>query len=133
MSARRASGSDAGSATVLALALAVVVALAGAVAAEVALTVAARHQLAAVADAASLGAAAVVDNGPAAACAEARAVARRNGAVMTNCRAAGPFVTVRLQLRLGWPLGWLRPLALNSRAGPAETNTDHPGQATAAS
>lgn len=129
----RPAGRDGGSASILVLAFAAVVGLAGAAAMEIALTVAARHHLAAVADAASLAAAAVVDGGGSAACRQARAVAHRNGAALVNCRATGPVVTVRLSIRLGWPLAWLTPLALNSRAGPAETNTDHPGQPAAAS
>jgi len=118
---------------VLVLACLAALAAAAAVVVETGLSVAARHHLAAIADTASLAAASVVDGGPGGACEQARAVARRNGATLTNCRAAGPVVTVELSMRLHWPLGWLRPLRLNSRAGPAETNTDHSDQAAAAS
>jgi secretion/DNA translocation related TadE-like protein len=124
---------DRGSASVLVLAMAAVVGLAGGVAAELGLSVAARHHLAAVADAASLAAAAVVVDGAQGACATARSVARRNRVALANCRVTGPVVIVRLRARLGWPLGWLPALTLNSRAGPAETITDHSGQAAAAS
>ena len=117
----------------LVLACVAVLAAAAAVVVETGLSVAARHHLAAIADTASLAAASVVDGGPGGACEQARAVARRNGATLTNCRVAGPVVTVELSMRLHWPLGWLRPLRLNSRAGPAETNTDHSDQAAAAS
>jgi secretion/DNA translocation related TadE-like protein len=122
-----------GSASILVLACAGVVALAAAAVVEIGLSVAARHHLATVADASSLAAAAVVDAGPTTACHEATVVARRNGAAVMNCRVVGPVVTVQLSLRLSWPLAWLHPLTLNSRAGPAETNMDHPGQAAAAS
>lgn len=128
-----ASTRELGSASVLVLAGVAVLAAVAAVVVMTGLSVAARHHLAAVADASSLAAAAVVDAGPPVACREARSVARRNGAAVTNCRVTGAVVTVRLSMKLGWPLAWLRPLALNSRAGPAETNTDHPGQAAAAS
>jgi len=124
---------DSGSASVLMLACLAVLAAAAAVVIETGLSIAARHHLAAVADTASLAAAAAVDGGPGSACQQARAVGRRNGATVTNCRVDGPIVTVRLSMRLRWPLSWLRPLALNSRAGPAETNTDHSGQAAPAS
>jgi hypothetical protein len=60
-------------------------------------------------------------------------VAGRNGATLVGCRVIGPVVTLRVQARLRWSLAWLRPLALNSRAGPAETNMDHPGQVAAPS
>ena len=116
---------DAGSATVLVLACWAVLAGASAIVVEGGLSVAARHHLAAVADTASLAGAEVVDAGPGAACQEASSVARHNGATMTNCAVTGPVVTVRLRVSLGWPLAWLRPLTLNSRAGPAETNMDH--------
>lgn len=122
-----------GAASVLVLAGLAVLAIATAVVVEMGLSIAARHHLAAVADSSSLAAAAVVDAGPRAACVEAAKVARRNRATLTNCRVAGPVVTVRLSMRLGWPLAWLRPLALNSRAGPADTNMDQSGQAAAAS
>lgn len=128
-----ASERDGGSATILALACLAALAVATAVVVEIGLSVAARHHLAAVADTTSLAAAAMVDAGPGTACDEARTVARRNGVTVTGCHVTGPVVTVQVSLRLGWPLAWLRPLRLNSRAGPAETNTDHPGQAAAAS
>jgi secretion/DNA translocation related TadE-like protein len=124
---------DAGSATVLVLACWAVLAAATAIVIEAGLSVAARHHLAAVADTASLAAAAVVDAGPDIACAKATSVARHNGATVTNCEVAGPIVTVRLSVHLRWPLAWLRSLALNSRAGPAETNMDHLGQDARAS
>ena len=125
--------SDRGAASILVLACAAVLAAISAVVVLTGLSVAARHHLAAVADASSLAAAAVVDAGPHVACTEAKRVAARNGASVVGCRVTGPIVTLRLTMRLSWPLTWLRPPALNSRAGPAETNTDHPGQAAAAS
>lgn len=124
---------DAGSATVLVVACWAVLAGASAIVVEGGLSIAARHRLAAVADTASLAAAEVVDAGPDLACTKARSVARRNGATVVNCQVAGPIVTVRLSVHLGWPLGWLQPLTLNSRAGPAETNMDYLGQGEAAS
>ena len=124
---------DAGSATVLVLACWAIVAGAAAIVVGVGLSVAARHHLAATADTASLAAAATVDSGPDVACAAARSVARHNRTMLTGCRVSGAVVTVRLSMRLGWPLAWSRPLTLNSRAGPAETNMDHPGQAATAS
>jgi secretion/DNA translocation related TadE-like protein len=124
---------EGGAATILVLACAAVVAAATAAVVETGLSIAARHHLSAVADTAALAAAAVVDAGPRAACAEAVRVARHNGATVTHCRTVGPVVTVQLSLHLGWPLAWLGPIRLNSRAGPAETNMDHPGQVAAAS
>lgn len=124
---------DDGSASVLVLAGAAVLAAFAAVVVLTGMSVAARHHLAAVADASSLAAAAVVDAGPSVACREAAVVARRNGVSLAGCRVAGPVVTLRLSLKPRWPLAWLHPLALNSRAGPAETNMDHPGQAATAS
>lgn len=132
MTARRLRG-DAGSATIVALACAAALATAAAAVVVTGLAIGARHHLAAVADSASLAAAAVVDGGPRAACGEASRVARRNGATLTGCAVVGPVVTVQLSLRPRWPLAWLGPLRLNSRAGPAETNTDHSGQGAAAS
>lgn len=130
---RRRPARDTGAASILVLALAALVGVAGAVTVALGLSVAARHHLAAVADAASLAAAAAVLDGPLAACGHARVVAHRNAVVLTDCRVVGPVVTVRVRLSFGWPLAWLTPLALNSRAGPAETNMDHSGQAAAAS
>jgi len=124
---------DAGSATVLVLACWAVLVGATAIVVGVGLSVAARHHLASAADSASLAAAAVADGGPRVACSTARSVARHDRATLIDCHVDGPVVTVRLSMRLGWPLAWLRPLALNSRAGPAETNTDHPGQGATAS
>jgi secretion/DNA translocation related TadE-like protein len=130
---RRGRAGDSGAASILVLACAGVLAAAAVVVMAIGLTVAARHHLAAVADGASLAAAALVDAGPAAACREAAVVAGHNGATLVRCRVNGPVVTLLVQARLRWPLAWLRPLALNSRAGPAETNMDHPGQAAAPS
>lgn len=122
-----------GSASVLALAALAVLVVATAAVVEAGLSIAARHHLAAVADTSALTAAAVVDAGARAACEAAGAVARRNGSTLVDCLVSGPVVTVRLSLRPSWPLAWLSPLTLNSRAGPAETNTDLSGQAEPAS
>jgi len=130
---RRRLGEADGSATVLVVAVLAVLAVATGLVVETGLSIAARHHLAAVADSAALAAAAAVDAGRSRACGAAAELARRNGATITNCLVAGPVVTVRLSARVGWPLAWLGPLALNSRAGPADTNTDLSGQPEAPS
>ncbi|MGY1806105.1 Rv3654c family TadE-like protein [Blastococcus sp. SYSU D00669] len=108
-----------GSATVWVLALAGVLAAVGAAAVLVGAAVTARHRAGSAADLAALAAAGAAVRGDPGACAEAGALAARNGAELTACAVGADAVvtvTVAVPVRLG-PLG-LFAAEGRARAGP---------------
>jgi secretion/DNA translocation related TadE-like protein len=87
------------------------------------LAVIARHRAAGAADAAALTAALHAIDGPGAACANAAALARVNGATVTRCTLTGTISEVVVSVRLPGPLAALGAATGRARAGPASVTT----------
>jgi secretion/DNA translocation related TadE-like protein len=111
---------DAGSGTVLVLALSAVLALAGTVFVAVAAVAVARHRAASAADRAALAAADRALAGPVPACAAALRAAAGVEAVLLRCRLDGDVADVVVALRPPGPLGGLGRATSRARAGPAD-------------
>lgn len=109
---------DAGSATVLALAVCAVIGLAAAVLAGVGLAAVTRHRATLAADAAALAAAAHVTEGSAASCAVARRVLASDGARLVHCTVDGPVVVVGGRVSAPRWIAWAGSALGESRAGP---------------
>jgi secretion/DNA translocation related TadE-like protein len=110
---------DGGSATVAAVGVIAVLVLLTGSGLTLSSAVLASHRARSAADLASLaGASALMRGEPTgAACARAAAIARRGGAELVSCRAAGPgTLTVRAGVRPS--LGILGPAGASARAGP---------------
>jgi secretion/DNA translocation related TadE-like protein len=115
----RRGGPDSGFATVwVVTAMALVVAAAG-VAICYGLAIVQRHRAAAAADAVALAVALRSIDGPVAACSEAGALARDDGASLTGCQLQGAVSQVSVAVRLPGVLGRLGPATGLARAGPA--------------
>ena len=121
---RRRPRGDSGSATLAAVGVIAVLLLLTGSGLTLSSAVLASHRARSAADLASLAGASALMRGqpPGAACARAAAVARRGGAELSSCRAAGAgTLTVRAGVRpsLGI-LGPLGPAGASARAGPPE-------------
>jgi secretion/DNA translocation related TadE-like protein len=110
--------SDAGAATIAALATCAVLALVAGVLAEVGLAAVTRHRAAFAADAAAIAAATHVSDGPAAACAAAERTLSGDGARLVSCTVDGPFALVRDRVAAAGWLAWAGSATGVARAGP---------------
>lgn len=110
--------SDAGSASVLVLALAGVVAVVGALAATVGAVAVARHRAAAIADLAALAAADRALIGQDHACAAAERAAAAGAGTLESCRLTGDVANVVVTVRPPGVLAGLGVARSHSRAGP---------------
>lgn len=110
---------DAGSATVLVLALVTVLAAVAGVLVCAGALVVARHRADSAADLAALAAAARALDGAPAACRAAEGVARAGGAALTGCRVQGEVAVVTVEVVPPGGLGRLGTARTTARAGPA--------------
>ena len=118
---RLAADTERGAATVLVTACVGVLLLVGCALAVVAAMIAAHRSAQAAADLAALaGAVAARDGGDP--CAAAGSVAAANGARVLRCAAAGPEVTVEVEVPGPRWLGQAHDLAAGARAGPGEVS-----------
>jgi secretion/DNA translocation related TadE-like protein len=117
--ARRGARGDDGVAAVLVLCVASLLVLAALVFASVAAVAVARQRAASAADLSALAAAQAALEGPAVACARARALAQRVAATVTSCRLDGDVAEVVAEVRPPGRLGELGAARSRARAGPA--------------
>jgi secretion/DNA translocation related TadE-like protein len=108
---------DAGFTTVAALGLVLVLGAVTALAAVLATLGALRHEAEGAADLAALAAAGHLLEGPSAACAAAREVARSRSTSLESCELQGSDVVVRVRLELPGRLRPLGPIVARARAG----------------
>ena len=114
-------GADRGSATVWALVTIAVLAAGLAVVVCVGTGVLTRHRADAAADVAALTAATHVLDGPAAACARARAAAAANGARLLRCSVRGALSVVTVERAAPPWLAWAGDVTSRAWAGPTSS------------